>query len=332
MSLGDRRRVFLAAMMVTLKHHRFELGVAVVLAMTVAAYIGYVELRLAGVGAPPECVQNWLGSGAAGREHCTTLMRAWGGIFGSESELIVGTMRFLPFVIGLLGGVPLVSREFESRTVQTAWSLNGSRVAWLSRQSVPVLVLLGTAISLPAFAADVTAQHRIDWGQGAYASLGVHGPLVLVRAFTAFGVGLAAGALLGRALPAIVLAAVILGVAYVGIDAIRKQWVDAQPATVVGESITAITVGWNWRAPDGSVISDDEALSRVPVEILEPGTEDQVYDAAEWLEEHGYTLLPVGVSDEAANGWAIYDAACFVSIGLTSSFGAYWLVNRRRPG
>lgn len=44
-------------------------------------------------------------------------------------------------------GVPIVARELEARTAQTAWSLSGSRLRWLLRQMAPILILLGVTVS-----------------------------------------------------------------------------------------------------------------------------------------------------------------------------------------
>ena len=103
-----------------------------------------------------------------------------------------------------------MARELEAGTAQTAWSLNGSRVRWLARQIAPIAIVLGTAMTLAALVAIPVGDIWVHWGYGGAASLiGLHGPLAVVRAFGAFGVGLAVGALLGRTLPAFLFGAVL---------------------------------------------------------------------------------------------------------------------------
>ena len=60
---------------------------------------------------------------------------------------------------------------------------------------------------------------------------------------------------------------------------------------------------------------------------------DDVQDtpAAIWLEEHGYTGVSLGVTDDMALGWAPYDGVTFGVVGMIGIAGTIMLVNRRRP-
>lgn len=320
----------MAGFRVTLRQHRFEVVAAALLAVVAAAYILYGEARLAAVGASPDCIKDWLTTGSTGREQCAGPMARWAGIFGSESEYTFAMMKFLPFVAGLVAGVPLVAREIETRTAQTAWSLNGSRVAWLGRQALPVFVVVLVPLAAAAAAAGFMAQHRIDWGQGAFPTIGLHGIGVLVRFAAGFAIGTFAGALLGRTLPALLIGALLVAATFLAVDNIRQAWIRAQPTAVVGESTTAIVVSWTWRTPDGKFLSVEEAEELVPAEVLETDDE-QGASAAEWLQAHGYVAMQVGVTDEVAKGWANFDVALFGGAVLSSAAGASWLVNRKRP-
>ena len=343
----------LAAARVTLKQHRFEVVAAVLAALAVGVWALVVQYRLNALNVPPECIRDWLYTTDARDQTggCAGPMRAWssilqgegGAILDGEGTISLSAMGILPFMVGLLGGVPLVARELEARTAQTAWSLNGSRLRWLLRQVTPVAILLGIAVTFAAFAVEGLAAANVAWGGYASFLIGVHGPLVLARALGAFGIGLLVGALLGRTLPAFVLGAALLVALLFAVGAASDAWLAGLEPQVIAKlspeteeydlQPRAVTTGWGVRTPDGILISieDATALARA-AGAPEPAPGDvQDIPALEWFEQNGYTLLPLGVTDEMALGWAPYDGVVFSLVGLGSIAGAALLVNRRRP-
>jgi hypothetical protein len=339
----------IAAALVTLKQHRFEVAFAALAAIAVAVWALLTEFRLTALGVPSRCIDDWLVTGPAGREDCVGAMRQWGstlysgeGIFNGQGPLPLAAMPLLPFLVGLLGGVPLVARELEARTAQTAWSLFPSRAMWLIRQLAPVALVLGVTVAFAAFAASPVAADRVAWGGIASLDLGLHGPLVLIRAFAAFGIGLFAGALLGRALPAFVLGGALCFTLLTASGFARNAWMAGLPSVVIREAAPAgevvlaprsITTGYEWTTPDGQQISFQEARGIATAAGVPLPKEDDQQDsaAAVWLDAHGYQFVTVGITDEMALGWGSYEAAIFGALGLISLPTAFWLVQRRRP-
>jgi hypothetical protein len=324
--------VIFAAARVTLKQHRFEVVAAALAAVALGLWALFLEYRLRAINVPPACFGIWQASGPDGAGDCAGPIHVWGSILAEEGSRIIGAMAYLPFAVGLLGGVPIVAREVELRTAQTAWSLNGSRFRWLIRQVAPVAILLGLAVAFAALAASGIQADREIWGQSPFLDLGLHGPLVLARAFGAFGIGLLLGALVGRSLPAFVLGAVLSLQLVSGVGVVRDAWLAGQHPVVIDNAPTVVTTGWAWRTPEGTQISDQAAKALVPAEVskLDSG-QDQAVHSIGWLEDHGYRLLALGVTDEMALGWAPYDALLFSLVGMASFAGAIILVNRRRP-
>jgi hypothetical protein len=340
----------LAAARVTLKQHRFEILAAMLAAIAVGMWALFVQSRLDALNVPPSCIDNWLYrvDGPDGAGECAGRMRAWGeiltadgAIFTGEGILHVSVMGMLPFATGLLGGIPIVARELEARTAQTAWSLNGSRLRWLLQQVAPVAILLGLAVIFSAIAASALAADRAAWGEPSFLDIGLHGPLLVVRAFAAFGVGLLVGALLGRTLPAFVLGVALSFAMLIFVGLARDAWLaglepigigEISPAT--GELVIAprtVRTGWGWRTPDGNIISNEEALALVPPETSQQDDPGQQTHSAEWLAERGYTGPVLGVTEEMALGWAPYDGLLFGLVGVVGFAGAIALVNQRRP-
>ena len=334
-----------AAARVTLMQHRFEVGAAALAALVLGVSALVVEYRLRALNVAPGCIDNWLAraDGPDGAGACVGPMHAWGEILGVEGGLIFGTMKYLPFAVGLLGGVPIVARELEARTAQTAWSLSGSRLRWLIRQVAPILVVLGVTVTFAALAAGVLEANRQAWGEFTFQYLEEYGPLVVFRAFGAFGIGLLIGGLLGRTLPALVLGAALSLALVFAVGNVRDKWFAGLDPVVIGETSTAggtvvtdplarvVQTGWGWRSPDGIQLSFAEGLARVPREIFEHDDPLQYPDSSAWLDSHGYASLALGVTDEIARGWARYDALAFSLVGIASIGAAIVVVNRRRP-
>lgn len=339
----------LALARVTLKQHRFEIAVATIAALAVGVWALFVDYRLDALNVPAECIDGWLAKVETGDADpaCSDLMRRWGEILTEQGEIFIGegvlplsVMGILPFAVGLLGGVPIVARELESHTTQTAWSLNPSRLSWLMRQVLPIAIILGAATAFAATAASVLEANREAWGGWGPYDLGLHGPLVVFRAFAAFGLGLMLGALLGRALPAFVLGGLLSLAIVVGVGVAREMWLANLDAVVIGgasetgEVYTdpgATITAWAWRAPDGQLISDDEALNLVPSDVQAQDDPEQPTDSTGWLQENGYELIALGLTDAMALGWEPYDASFFTLAGLAAIGGTVTLVNRRRP-
>jgi len=156
-----------AAARVTLRQHRFEVGAAALAALVLGVSALVVEYRLRALNVAPGCIDNWLAraDGPDGAGACVGPMHAWGEILGVEGGLIFGAMKYLPFAVGLLGGVPIVARELEARTAQTAWSLSDSRLRWLIGQVAPIRVVLGVTVTFAALAAGLLEANREAWGE-----------------------------------------------------------------------------------------------------------------------------------------------------------------------
>lgn len=325
----------LTAARLTIKQHRFEVIAAVLAALVVAVWGLAIELRLGALGIPFQCIDGWLDTGPAGRPQCGGPMSAYANLIGAEAESFFMAMAVVPFAVGLLGGVPIVARELEARTAQTAWSLYGSRTGWLVRQVAPMATLIGVAIATTAVIATGIAGHDTAWGRSAFLHVSEQGVAVAARAFGAFGLGLLLGALLGRALPAFAFGVVLSLALVLSVSSVRDSWLAGLDPAIVGAAASTdgeivnlpgtVTTGWGWRAPDGQPISEADAMAVVPAGVVDAG------DPLSWLIDRGYAPVILGVTDEMSLGWAPFDAAIFGFVGLFSLAGTVIVVDRRRP-
>lgn len=320
---------------VTLKQHRVEVVIALALALLGTAWAVWVEVRATGVNVPPDCFAVWIAAGMDGAGACTGPMRAWGTILADAGDSFRQFNEFLPFVLGALVGVPIVAGEIEARTASIAWSLSPSRIRWLIRQVVPVALVTGLGLSVAAVAAGVIEHDHETWGGGYrdVVHIGHYGYGLVARAFGAFGIALALGALLGRQLPSFLLAVPLALGFLTGLTEVRNAWFASHEAHVfetrelpngeIEQVAYGVATDWAWRTPDGVVISKEDAVALVPAERL-----DQ-YEG--WLEERGYLGVSIGISTDVAFGWAPLEAGAYTLLGLGSIVVGAWLVNRRRP-
>lgn len=335
---------------VTLKQHRFEVAAGTLAALAAAILGASLAVRMSALGPTHDCMDAVLnsGDGSGVSSECLQMARAGSEILGEtflngEGTISLSVMGVLPFLVGLLGGVPIVSRELEARTAQTAWSLNGSRVRWLGRQIQPIAVVLAAATALAAAAAMPVAGYAVVWGDTQTSMIAHQGLLVLIRTLGVFGLGLAVGAVVGRTLPAFVIAAALSIGLLLGVDLVRVAWTASLEPQVIatydratGEYQTiphSVFTGWGTVNPDGELLTSAEARDIATAAGVPPASEHDSQDtqALDWYENNGYVLLPIGVTDEMALGWAPLDGLIFGFVGVLGLATATGVVQRRRP-
>jgi len=315
-------RLIVRSARVAVKQHRIEVVGAVVAAVVVGISALVVTWRLNSVPMPGGCFDAFLAAPGAPRSAgCDEAIRLWKAIRDDEAAWVLRALALLPLV-GIMAGVPIVARELELRTAQTAWSLAGSRRRWLLRQVVPVALAVGVATSFAALAADgldATQPHA------EVLNLPFHGPILVARTLVALAVGLVAGAAIGRTLPAFVVGLVVCFAVAAAAEPIRFAWLDTQK-TIVGEPSAAYpySFGVYLRAPDGTLypLDEDVEASIAPPGVPEPET---------WLYDHGYSLAQFAVTDDAAGGWVPYQVALSIALGVASLAATALVIDRRRP-
>jgi hypothetical protein len=205
----------------TLRLSRFELlafggFIVVFIATTVLAATWVDSLR-----PPASCFQ----SATEIATSCQAKADAWYAAQNGVAGLSVGLLIFLSFAAGLFLGVPIVARELERGTSRLAWSLAPSRIRWFLARMVPVLFVLAVLTFVAGIAADrfmgaVTPNLDLS---NAFTTFGFRGLLVASRAIFIFAVGVLVGAVVARALPAVILTAVIATIGLAGGERVHQM-------------------------------------------------------------------------------------------------------------
>jgi hypothetical protein len=338
----------LRAAWLTLKIHRFEIVFATVLTavLAVSAWVSADQLR----GVPTPACPDF---NEMARQRCEDVQMRYFGA-SDQAGMVMVALAFVAPVIGLSLGVPLVGRELELRTILLAWGLQGRRWRWLLDRLVPivlvglvVLAALGMATTALFDAQNVLygAPHTLD-------DLGNHGLPLVGRGLMALGLGLLAGAVSGRTLPAFLAGGVVM-VAWFGwgAPALRDAQVEDKYVWMTYDDrdrndldgLAYDTPGnENWyRAPDGSFVSETQAyLDACGVEIryvdgeasyeLTPAQNSCLNDVMDAADATGYQLATRLVPGSHYGEFQFVETAATLLIGAAAILATFVAVERRK--
>ena len=147
---------------------------------------------------------------------------------GSKAEWLSYLSWLAPFAMGLVLGVPLVSREVEHRTAGLAWTMSRSRTGWLAGRAaflilvMFVLLIVVAVVGETLASATMPAQH-LDRD---FAWYGRRGALIVVRGLASLGIGVLIGAWLGRVLPALLVAVFASVLVFSAISVGMDRWIE----------------------------------------------------------------------------------------------------------
>jgi hypothetical protein len=313
----------------TFKVHRFEVIAMTVAALVVAALALWLKAQLDATGATRACLEQWLGPGVQPGEPCFAPVDRWGAIV-NDSGKIMGAMLVAPFAVGILLGVPIVGREIEQRTVTTAWALAGSRRRWLAGRTWPFVLLVISLGVVMGFASSVLTEARTAQGfwSSTFGDALFFGSAVFAHVLLGLGLGIVAGALIGRTLPALIVgavAALVVVAALLAFQAANTPYLVSVDGVFTGnDQVDVLAPDWDFwfSTSDGRVVTRAEALATVPA-----GTAD----VAGWLRSH-LTVVSMQISSETTSRFQAMEANGVLVAAGVLLLVAFPIVERRRPG
>jgi hypothetical protein len=243
-------------------------------------------------------------------------------------------MAVLPLLVGMVLGVGVVAPEIERGTAPAMWVLARSRSRWLWGRMLPSLVAATAVLALLAVASQILWLAREPYLPSPWLNFddaSLHGLILVAKGLAAYGVALAVGALLGRTLPAVILATAVIWIGLAGTGTVaRSLWMGAEAPNhiVVADpngDVLAYPGGYmrggGMRTADGRVITDEEAYGLVP-------TGEQDPDA--WVTSH-LTRVYWGVPGDLFPAWDAAETAGYAAVGLLCVGVAFLVVRGRRP-
>ncbi len=307
-----------------LRLHRFEIRVLAGLTVFGVALALLVCSWLDGTGLGRDCLQERYAGSLS--EACLRAQTVFDDTQRGMSAMVAQAVLYAaPFLLAAMAGVALVGRELERGTARLAWSLAPSRFTWFASRLVPVLavvavVALTAGLALDRFSASMQP------GMNPWASLhdfGNRGIDLAARVVFAFAVAVLIGAAIGRALPALLVAVVVVWLGLAGGSYLHTKILASEAVTVAGSvnDLGNLTIDYGFMAPDGRFLSWNDVQGMVPAS-QDPNTP--------WMPPYPEAQLavpgsryPFVVGREVA---ALLGGAG-VALGL-----AFVLVRRARPG
>ena len=312
-----------------LRAHRFETLAVGLFAVASLGGAAGVVVRLMAWAIPASCFRGTGPSLVCGP--LTREMDAYLSFAGAWGYVALAGIALLPIVSGLFLGIAMAGKEIDRGTTVFAWSLTPSRRRWLLGRVVPVALAVVAAGLLAGFFADrLEALRNPGFApEATFGHLGLRGPVVAGEALAVFGLALAAGAVLGRILPALLVAGALSLGAIVAVNVATDAWLQTETIAVLGvDDVAAVHPDWrvvDYRvlAPDGAILTWNEAYERYG----EPDTIDGS------VGPEGVVLRTVLFVNPAE----IYPLVVarmtllFGALGLAAIVVAFAVVDRRRP-
>ena len=321
---------------VGLRLQRFEILASLAAGLVLAGSALLVWFRLTSLHVEGGCFP--YAAGLPGLPPCApgreAALAAFNDINNSDAIAVMLAMAVLPLLIGMVLGVGVVAPEIEGGTAPSAWVLARSRARWLRGRMLPSLVAATAVLALLGVASQILWLAREPYLPNPWLNFddaGLHGPIIVAKGLAAYGVGLVVGALLGRTLPAVILATFVIWIGLAGTGTVaRSLWMQAEaPNHIVvadpnGDVLAypgGYIKGGGMRTADGRVITDEEAYGLVPAGEQDP-------DA--WVTSH-LTRVYWGVPGDLFPAWDAAETAGYAVVGLLGVGAAFLVVRRRRP-
>ena len=228
-----------------------------------------------------------------------------GAVDGPVYTLTILTLA-VPLLFGMFWGSPAVARERETGTVQFAWTQSVTRRRWLSVKTGWLLLagaVFGGAVAglVTWWYAPLNALHQNQFQPGYFDLQGI---VPIGYAVFAVALGIAAGTLIGRSLPAF---AVTAGV-FLAVRLVITYWVRVHfmPAVTTIYSVTQSLnlKGASWQLATGVVLPGGQLTTSL---IATPGTIQQ---------NPGAPALPASCTQ--AQGQMSSTLACLARLGYRS--------------
>ena len=234
-------------------------------------------------------------------------------------------LLFLPVLIGMFVGAPMLSRELESGTYRLAWTQSISRSRWLAVR-LGLLTLVTVVLSL--LLGMVLYWFYAPWAAlsgraEAFASIG---PAFAARTLFALLLGAALGALIRR----VVAAMAATAGAWIVIEFVRTFWLRPHylpPLTIAVPTNKLVDTNaylsqW-WVDPAG------HRLSGVQFDALAQGLAAKGVVAEHWLEAHHYVMWASVQPDSRFWAFQAIETASLCAASAALAAATFWLVRRR---
>jgi hypothetical protein len=261
---------------------------------------------------------------------CEIIVGTFLGQFGGRAEA-ARYLLVLPALAGLFVGAPLLAREFEHSTFRLAWSQGVSRRRWLLAKTL----LLGAAVVV---AASLLAAIVMWWRQpfdnvaGRISPQGfdVEGVVVPAYALFALALGVLAGALLRRTIPAMSVAAIAFFAIRLGVEKLARPRYE-EPLHRTFGGLTHAGLQRDWLLDNRLVDAVGRQITTAREDLAILHAQRARIDPQEYLVSLGWRRLVTFHPDSRFWTFQAIEAGIFVALAALAVAAAVVLI-RRAPG
>ena len=225
-----------------------------------------------------------------------------------------------PAVAGVILGAGLVSKEIERGTAVMPWTMGRSRRRWLLERVLVIAALVGAvALALAVITDSIVVMFEPTPLDRSLFMYEVRGWMVPARGLVGLAAGVLAGALMGRAVPALITGALVASLCCLGVYSIGNELNMAQAIEYEGPG--GLYVASIVRDHTGTIVSDQEAFDRFPA------------DDPDWQQkfEAEFTWYQVGVPGSQSRIVTGREVLMLGGLALLMTACAMLVVERRRP-
>jgi ABC-2 family transporter protein len=278
---------------------------------------------------------------------CNDLVNRFNGLYGFLTNGFI--LQVLPPLIGAFLGAPVLARELENGTFRFAWTQGFGRWRWTLAKVVGLgIVVCAAAGAISVLFSWYYKPYFPSSSQALYVTkelpIGTSSPFapglfdlrgVTFAAWTlaAFAVGVLAGVLIRRVVPAIVAALVLYtGLAFAAGGFLRQRYV----APVVTSKLTIPDSAWvisqQWFTKSGRPASQsalNQVLQSAPGQLFGKGGVPKSVTVWQYLAQHGFTQLTT--YQPASRFWAFQwiEGGWLLALSVLLMTVTVWLVRRR---
>jgi hypothetical protein len=315
----------------TWRQHRLEGLITALLVIAIAGLVGGLV-----VAAQPLLDQIKHACPIVVDDSCGRALIAFNARFGIFQQPLYLAFLVLPVLSGMFIGAPLLAREFEQGTDEMVWTQGITRRKWLLIK----LAILGSATIVMAGILAVAGQEWStavpDSSYSQWFAFDVQGPEFVAYALFSFALGVAAGAAIGRTVPA--MAVVIVG--FLAVRAAitlfaRRNFLPPVTTELSGQLISGQGQAWligNQQPVDmhGNTINSDQ-FNQITDACLHPasGVVPGNFNLQGCWHDHGIKVLQTYQPAERFPLFQGIETAIFVLAAFALVGFAVWLVRRR---
>jgi hypothetical protein len=264
----------------------------------------------------------------ATRSGCDLIVRHFVSEFGGRTE-VAHYLILLPALVGLFVGAPLLARELEHGTYRLAWTQAVSRKRWLLSKTA--LLAAATAIGAGLLSALVMWwRHPFDTVSGRMSPSGFELEGVVVPAYAVFALalGVLAGALLRRTIPAMTLTLVVFFATRFGIGRfVRPHYL--APVHQKAPGLDPHTHAGDWVLSNSLVDAVGRHISTAREDVAILHAQQARIDPQEYLLTLGWRRA---ITFQPSDRFWIFqsiEAAIFLALAVAIVFATVALVRRR---